>query len=622
MRRLLGTLRKYFLPHGKRISAAILLSLAGLVLNASALTLLAAITQTVASAAGLDTGLAPEVASASPSPTNFDIVAWYDYLSSVLNLWLETRGLLWTLGILAGMYLVAIVLYTLSEIGVEYMVWSVRGLAAQRYMRDLFAHLIGLSMDFFNRSKAGELSSRITHDVERYMDELGKIAKILLTSLPLAIFYWVALIRTNAELTLAAVVAFGSSYFLVQTIGRVARNTAVKLGDATAGIEATLQESFSGVTLVKAYGSEKVQLDRLDTALANSLRPMILDRVITRVTRPINRLLQDVPAVSVLLFGAFLILSGRLQISTLILVVYLMRQVRGPTTDLIGGLYFAFQIGTGFAHRIQELQAHQPSVLDGQKTITSFGRTLDLDEVSFTYEASDVVLESVSLTIEKGEVVALVGPSGAGKSTLVSLLLRFYDPISGQIKLDGQDISAYQLASYRQLFGVVTQETILFNDSVSNNIAYAMPAGAVTPEEIEEAARIANAHEFITELPDGYETIVGDRGLRLSGGQRQRLALARAVLRDPEILILDEATSSLDSVSELLVQEAIERLLTGRTAVVVAHRLSTIRNATRIVVMDQGRIVETGTHESLLANGGLYRLLYESQYMTDAAAAG
>jgi subfamily B ATP-binding cassette protein MsbA len=330
--------------------------------------------------------------------------------------------------------------------------------------------------------------------------------------------------------------------------------------------------------------------------------------------------LQDVPAMLVLLYGAYLILSGRIDTASFILLVYLLRQVRRPTIDLVTRLYLAYQLAEGYSHRLDALWTERPSVPDGQGLVADIETSLVLENVTFRYEAqgTETTLDGIDLTIPNGEVVALVGPSGAGKSTLVSLLLRFYDPVNGKVSLDGRDIREFQIASYRALFGVVTQETILFHDSVRNNIAYGLPPEAVTGEEVEAAARVANAHDFIAELPQGYDTVVGDRGLRLSGGQRQRLAIARAVLRNPSILLFDEATSSLDSESELLVQEAIERLLSGRTAVVIAHRLSTIRNADRIVVMEAGRIVETGTHDQLLARGGTYRRLYESQHLQDA----
>jgi len=620
MRTQLAAIRKYYFPYARQMVGALVLNLAGLVFNAGSLALMAAMTQMVLNAAGMLAEPSEASVPGGAMPISLDLNQWYGYLSQQLDAWLASHGLLWTLATLAGVYLVARLLDAAAEISGLYLLWSVRSRAAQQMMNDLFAHISELSMDFFNRSRVGALSSRISVDVDQYATELYKMVTGMLMSLPFALFYWVTLVRTNAQLSLIAVAAFSVSYFVVQRLSKYVRGQVIRLGDALAGVGAAVQEAFSGIVLVKAYAAEKHEQDRMSDKLAASLGPAINRGMFQRGRKPVNRVLQDIPAVLVLLYGAYLILSGSIDIATFILFVYLLRQVRPPTIDLVTDLYLASQLAEGYAHRLDALWGERPSVPDGQVPVANIEQSLALENVSFKYEAQDaeVTLDGIDLAIRNGEVVALVGPSGAGKSTLVSLLLRFYDPTQGRVLLDGQDIRQFQIASYRALFGVVTQETILFHDSVRNNIAYGLAPEAVSDEEVEAAARVANAHDFIAELPEGYDTVVGDRGLRLSGGQRQRLAIARAVLRNPSILIFDEATSSLDSESELLVQEAIERLLTGRTAVVIAHRLSTIRNADRIVVMEGGRMVESGTHDELLARDGTYRRLYESQYLQDA----
>ena len=259
----------------------------------------------------------------------------------------------------------------------------------------------------------------------------------------------------------------------------------------------------------------------------------------------------------------------------------------------------------------------EPSVVgpvDG-RVLEGLDDRIEFEGVSFSYDTGDEVLHGIDLAVSRGEVVAIVGPSGAGKSTLLDLLARFYDPTGGRVTVDGTDLREVDLPSLRRLLGIVTQETILFNDTVRNNIAYGL-AGAAE-QEVMDAARAANAHDFISAMPEGYDTEIGERGVMLSGGERQRIAIARAILKNPPILILDEATSSLDTESERLVQEAIERLLRGRTVLVIAHRLSTVRNADRIVVLDRGALKETGTHEDLMSLGGLYRYLYDMQFADD-----
>ncbi|MEX0907410.1 MAG: ABC transporter ATP-binding protein, partial [Gemmatimonadota bacterium] len=328
---------------------------------------------------------------------------------------------------------------------------------------------------------------------------------------------------------------------------------------------------------------------------------------------PLSETMGAIGTVLLLWFGGRMVISGALTPGAFILFLGLSLKLYQPAKWL-SKFPSTAQPGLSAADRIFEFLDTPIEMTDdaGLRPFTGFSDAIRLEDIRFAYETGEPVLNGISLEVRPGEVIALVGPSGGGKSTLVDLIARFYDPDSGRITVDGVDLREISPRSLRQQLGIVTQETVLFHDTVRANIAYALPDA--TQEEIERAARAANAHEFIAQLPRGYDTVLGERGTRLSGGQRQRIAIARAILRDPPILIFDEATSALDSESERLVQDAIEHLLTGRTVFVIAHRLSTILHADQILVLEQGSIVERGTHDELLAEGGLYRKLYRLQY--------
>jgi len=285
-----------------------------------------------------------------------------------------------------------------------------------------------------------------------------------------------------------------------------------------------------------------------------------------------------------------------------------------PSLKLFGQMFNSVKEGIAASERVFNILDTKPDIVDSPDAIEikSFDQKIEFKDVSFKYEKSSIILEDINLTINKGEIVAIVGPSGAGKSSLIDLIPRFYDPGAGVVLIDGTDVRKIKIASLRKLLGIVTQETLLFNDSIRNNIAYG--SLDVPLEKIVEAAQTANAHNFISELTVGYDTIIGDRGVKLSGGERQRISIARAILKNPPILILDEATSSLDTESEILVQQAIERLMSGRTSIVIAHRLSTVQHADKIIVLNEGKIVEEGNHSYLLENDGLYKKLYTMQF--------
>jgi subfamily B ATP-binding cassette protein MsbA len=377
-----------------------------------------------------------------------------------------------------------------------------------------------------------------------------------------------------------------------------------------------MQETVSGVRLVKAYGAEGYEAERFGDAAARYARGMVKWQKMALMAPPISETFGALVTITLLWFGTAMTSGPGATLKPEAFIAFLFVALRLMTPlKYISNFPAQAQTGLAAGERVLEVLDEPPTEAraTGTATIPGFDGSIEFRDVSFAYDGGEPVLAGVSLQAAKGEIVALVGPSGAGKSTLVDLIPRFYDPTGGMVCFDGRDAREFSLGSLRALMGIVSQETVLFNDTVRANIAYGA-GDKYSAEQVEAAARAANAHAFIAGLPEGYDTMLGERGTRLSGGERQRLAIARALLRDPPILILDEATSALDTESERLVQEAIDRLLEGRTVFVIAHRLSTVQHATQILVLDKGRIAERGRHDELLARDGLYRRLYEMQF--------
>jgi subfamily B ATP-binding cassette protein MsbA len=412
---------------------------------------------------------------------------------------------------------------------------------------------------------------------------------------------------TALMLSIVPVVVLAAVYF-----GRRLRKVSREFQDRVADANARAEETISGIRVVQSFTAETVETQRYNQLIGQSFQVALRRARIRATFNPIIVFAMFSAVGLVLWFGGRLVIAGEISPGQLIAFLIYTITVAGSVAGFTG-LFSQFQEALGASSRIFELLDERSELAEPEHPAQPSPTGLvSLDQVRFSYGDRGEVLGGVSLKAYPGQVVALVGPSGAGKTTLVSLIPRFYDVTAGSITVDGTDIRQFNLEGLRQQIGIVPQETLLFSGSIAENIGYGRPGASQA--EIEQAAQAANAHDFICSFPQGYQTVVGERGIKLSGGQRQRVAIARALLKNPRILILDEATSSLDSESEALVQEALERLMQGRTTFVIAHRLSTVRNADQIVVLEAGRVAQQGQHEELLAQGGLYRELYELQF--------
>lgn len=513
---------------------------------------------------------------------------------------------------------VIVVLVGLLLKNVFFYVASAAGATARegivRDMRDhLYAHLQRLPLGFFDRSKTGQLVARVFSDTSQTREMITYAIAEVLKHLVSLIIFVLALLLISWKLTLLAlVVAPLFLGFLKPMLWRL-RVRFRRAYDMQGELTSQLQETVSGARLVKAYRAEEHERQRFARTNLSFFKNLVRAERIQLLGTPLSEILGGVVTLVLVWVGAQLVFSGDLTAEAFLAFLTISLRLQSPLKAL-STFPARAQASLAAAERFFEiLDTPEESPADAGRDLSAVEKQLAFEDVYFAYDGEAPVLRGVSFEVQRGEVVALVGPSGAGKSTIADLIPRFYRPSSGQITLDGIDINEIRLDSLRRLLGLVSQETVIFNDTVRANIAYGDLDGH-TLEEVETAARAANAHDFIERLPHGYDTVLGDRGVRLSGGQRQRIAIARAILRDPPLLILDEATSALDTSSERLVQSAIDRLMANRAVVVIAHRLSTIQGADRILVIIDGRIMEAGRHEALLALRGAYYRLHNMQF--------
>ncbi len=477
----------------------------------------------------------------------------------------------------------------------------------------LFNKVLVLPLSFFSDERKGDLLSRVTADVQEIEWSILNVLESIFREPIVITLSLVFMLYVSPTLTGAVFVLIVITALIIGGIGRTLKRSSIQVQQRLGNIVSVLEEAISGLRIIKGFNAESYQLDKFGQE--NNTHRRLQTRLLWRkdLASPLSEFL-GIAVVSVLLwYGSKLVFSDQLKASTFFSFLYAFFNVINPAKAFTRGLYDV-QKGLAAVSRVQEildapLQIEEKA--DPQRLAT-FQRSIEYRDVGFRYrQDSEPVLKNLNLLITKGRMVALVGASGSGKTTIADLLPRFYDVQAGAILIDGIDLKDLKLADLRQLLGIVSQEAILFNDTIYNNIVFGLPN--VTPEQVEAAARNANAHDFITASPDGYQTNIGDRGSKLSGGQRQRLTIARALLKNPPILILDEATSALDSESEKLVQEALAKLMQDRTSLVIAHRLSTIQHADEIIVLRQGQVAERGKHAELMERNGEYRKLVELQ---------
>ena len=489
------------------------------------------------------------------------------------------------------------------------------GLRLIKDMRDdVFARLLALPLGFYHRYRAGELISRATNDVQIANKTVNVSFTNLVRDPAQIIGYLVVCVWISWQLTLLAFLVLPLSLLVIVNIGKRLRRYSFRQQERLADLTSVLQETVYGIRVVKAFAMERFEQQKYLDESARVFRDMFKIARTNRLAPPLSEQMAVMVGAVILWFGGRQVfVEQTLEPAAFLTFLAAMFSLLHPIKQL-SQVNNGIQEGMAAADRLFEIldTPAEPGSEPGLPDLPPVQGRVEFADVEFAYLPGEPVLCGIDLVAEPGEVVALVGSSGAGKSTLVDLIPRFYDPQRGTVRIDGHDVREFSLRSLRERLGVVTQEVLLFNDTVRNNIAYG--SHEVSDRQVEEAARAANAHDFIMRMPQGYDTLIGDRGTKLSGGQRQRLSIARAILKNPPILILDEATSALDTESEQLVQEAIDRLVRDRTTFVIAHRLSTIRSAHRIYALKDGRIVEAGTHDELLAAGGVYADLHALQF--------
>jgi ATP-binding cassette, subfamily B, bacterial MsbA len=491
-------------------------------------------------------------------------------------------------------------------------IFRIQTKTAKKLRDDVFSSMIEMHLDYFNKNRVGNLMIYLNNDVENVINSISATFINFLQN-PFSVLVFVGvMLALSWQLTVFASSVCLVILYIINILGKKIKGHARDYQNMMGDMNSVLQEKFSGIKVIKSTAYEGIELDRFKSFTTDFRKLGIKINRLRNITSPMNETLLVAAVALVIWFGGIQVFKGRMTANELIVFAFSLFSTIAPI-KMLGDANMSIQTGLISIQRLFSVLDTKQDVINGTKPISGFSGSIRFEDVCFRYDKSpgaSNILDHVTFELKKGEMLALVGESGSGKSTIADLLLRFYDVDSGKITIDGTDIREYDYKQLRKIFGVVSQEVILFNDTIEQNIAYGTH-GKIDPDRITLAAKLANAHGFIMEKPQQYQTLVGDRGVQLSGGQRQRIAIARAMVKNPEVLIFDEATSALDNESEKLVQQAIDHAMQNRTALVVAHRLSTIKNADRIIVMERGKVMESGNHQELLQLNGIYKKLSE-----------
>ena len=600
---------KYVKPYKGYLGGSIILNMLSAILNIFSFTLIIPILQILFK---MDNTVYTFIPWDSADMGMKEIVINNAYYA--VTMLIQDKGAAMTLFFLCLWLSIMTLLKTACYFGSSAIMIPIRTSVVRDMRRELYNKILTLPLGFFSQERKGDIIARMSGDINEVENSIMSTLDMLLKNPILIIFYMGTLIITSWQLTVFTIVVSPALIWLMSALGRTLKKKSLQAQALWSDTMSQLEETLGGLRVIKAFVAEDKMQARFDHVTEAVKKKT--GRVSTRqaLAHPMSEFLGTVLIAIVLGFGGVIILSEKawFDAPTFIFYMVILYSVINPLKDFAKAGY---NIPKGMAsvervNKILETESNLKEIPDA-KEVDGFNDEITFDHVSFSYDTDRKILDDINLSVKKGSTVAIVGESGAGKSTLVDLIPRFYDVTGGSIKIDGTDIRDIKVHSLRSLMGNVNQEPILFNDTIFNNIAFGVEDA--TMEDVVAAAKIANAHEFIMEKEDGYNTNIGDRGMRLSGGQRQRLSIARAILKNPPILILDEATASLDTESERLVQEALDRLMSSRTTIAIAHRLSTIKNSDEIIVMHEGKIVERGKHEELLALNGYYKKLTDMQ---------